>query len=237
MMAMNDTLTESLTEKQWQIAHAIANFLANEQIRFDKESDGIATELKKTVTYLYANKDEPNAGAKFFKYLEILVSKGKQVGHSGKTPEYYRSIEKASKNHLQSEQANAHTMLKILGWSARLVRYYRYNKESNQISAPTFMPQVAATDKPKLRQAETSAKYKEGQIVDAKIVNRLDKIIDPKKTKTTIDYEVDGENLEKSEEIYNIEKKGILLKVGDVVKLKIIEVKDEKIKKFERIGA
>ena len=118
--------TESLTENQWKIAHEIAQTLATDQLRINREtgknSDGIATELKKTVTYLYANQDQPNAGAKFFTYLKTLVGQGWQIGHSGKTPDYYRCIEKACKQHLLGEQANPRTMLLILGWAAGLVR-------------------------------------------------------------------------------------------------------------------
>ena len=225
-------LRESLTEVQWEIADKIARFLAEEQIRLERKSDGIATELKKTITYLYANQDQPSAGAKFFTYLNTLVRHGNQVGHSGKTVDYYRCIEKACKQHLQGEQANPRTMLLILGWAARLVRYHK-----DAISIGEAPPQAeAAPAKPQIRQAKSNYKYKEDQVVDAKILDLTTKDVDSKKTKTTITYEVNGEKLGKPEEIYNIHKKGIFLKVGDVVKLKIIKVEDDIIKKYERLN-
>jgi hypothetical protein len=227
---------ESLNDVQWKIVCDIAETFATEQLRINREigkdSDGLTTELKKTITYLYANQDQPNAGAKFFTYLNTLVGHGKQVGHSGKTPDYYRCIEKACKQHLQGERSNPRTMLMILGWVARLVCYYK-----DAISRSETSPQAeAAPAKPQLHQAKSNYKYKEDQVVDAKIIDLTTKDVDSKKTKTTITYEVDGEKLGKTEEIYNMHKKGISLEIGDVVKLKIIKVENDFIKKYERLN-
>lgn len=230
-MPAPELITESLTEREWEIARAIAQTLAEEQRRLDEKSDGITTELKKTVTYLKANQDQPNAGAKFFTYLNTLVKHGGQIGHSGKTPDYYRCIEKACKQHLQGERGNTQTMLLILGWAARLVRYHK-----EAISIGEASPQEVAFLKPQIRKYESNCKYKEGQIVEAKILEIITKDVDSKKTKTTITYEVDGEKLGKVEEIYNMHKKAIALKVGDVVKLKILKIEIDIIKKYDRMN-
>lgn len=220
-----------LNEIQWKIADAIAQTLAEEQKRLDKKSDGIATELKKTVAYLYANQDQQNAGAKFFIYLNTLVRNGKQVGHSGKTHDYYRCIENACKQHLQREQANPQTMLIILGWASRLVRYHKDAIPMGETSSQA----EAAPEKPKKHQSESNSKsYKEGQIIDAKIIDCITREVDNKKMKTIVTYEVEGEKLGKTEEIYNMHKKGIFLEIGDVVRLKIIKVENDNIKKYER---
>jgi hypothetical protein len=230
-MSNTELVTESLTENQWKIAHAIAQTLAEEQRRLDEKSDGITTELKKTITYLNANQYQPNAGAKFFTYLNTLVKHGGQIGHSGKTPDYYRCIEKACKQHLQGERGNARTMLLILCWVARLVRYHK-----ETISIGEASPQKVAFLKPQICKSESNCKYKEGQIVDAKIVESITRGVDNKKMKTTITYEVDGEKLAKVEEIYNMHKKAISLEVGEVVKLKIIKIENDIIKKYERVN-
>lgn len=221
-----------LNEVQWKKVDEIALFLAEEQRRLDKKSDGIVTELKKTITYLYANQDQPNAGAKFFTYLKTLVGHGQQVGHSGKTPEYYRCIEKACKQHLQDEQVNPRTMLLILGWAARLVRYEKDSMLNREVPSQ----KEAAVTKPEIRQSESNFqyKYKEGQTINAKIIDCTNRKVDSKKIKSTITYDVEGEKLGKTEEIYNMHKKGISLQVGDVVKLKIIKVENDIIKKYER---
>lgn len=227
-----ESVTESLTQAQWEIVDKIAQTLAEDQRRLNKNSDGIVTELKKTITYLYANQNQPNAGAKFFTYLNTLAGHGKQVGHSGKTFDYYRSIEKACKQHLQSERANPRTMLMILGWTARLVRYYKDAMSMSETSSQA----EAVPAKPQFHQAKSNYKYKEDQVVDAKIIDRTTRDVDSKKTKTIITYEVDGEKLGKPEEIYNLHKKGISLEVGDVIKLKIIKVENDIIKKYERLN-
>lgn len=230
----DESLTESLTDVQWKIIHDIANTLATEQLRINKEigkdSDGIVTELKKTITYLYANQDHPDAGAKFFTYLKTLVGHGQQVGHSGKTTEYYRCIKKACKQHLQDEQVNPRTMLLILGWVGRLVRYEKDSLLNREVPGQ----KVVTVTKPKIRQPESNFKYKEGQTINAKIIDCTTREVDSKKAKTTITYEFEGEKIGKTEEIYNMHKKGISLQVSEVVKLKIIKVENGIIKKYER---
>jgi hypothetical protein len=109
---------ESLTESQWQIAHTIAHTLVKE------ETD--VNELGKAIAYLRnaVNQNQSDAGLRFFKYLKTLVSNGRQIGHSGRTPDYYRSIDKVCSQYFQNQQGDAHTILQILGWAARLMRYY-----------------------------------------------------------------------------------------------------------------
>lgn len=212
-----------LNEVQWKKVDEIALFLAEEQRRLDKDSDGIVTELKKTITYLYTNQDQSNGGAKFFTYLKTLVRHGKQVGHSGKTTDYYRCIENACSEYLKDYQDDAMIMLHILGWVARLVRYYKNASSIDEAPA-----------KQKINQLKTNFKYKEGQIINAKIIDCTTKDVDSKKTKTTITYEFEGAKLGKTEEIYNMHKKGISIQVSDIVKLKIIKVENDIIKKYER---
>ncbi|QYO68155.1 dienelactone hydrolase family protein [Leptolyngbya sp. 7M] len=135
-MTITDVSTELLTDTEWQIAHAIAQDLAR------TETD--VNELGKAIAYLrHAIKQNPlDAGSRFFKYLKMLVSNGKQIGHSGKTLGYYRNIDKACSQHLRQAEAEAETMLQILGWAARLMRYYRVTP-IGEISESTSEVQVA----------------------------------------------------------------------------------------------
>lgn len=223
-----DTATENLSmamsEADWQIAHAIAQTLVKQ------ETD--VNEVGKAIAYLRnaVNQNQTDAGSRFFKYLKTLLHNGRTIGHSGRTSDYYRNIEKACSGYLLAYQTKPATMLNILGWTARLIRYYREGGAIGEILTPseiiTSQPQTQVT---------LYAKYQLNQVVDATVVDVITKKVDAKKTKTTVTYALDGEKLPKAEEIYNIEKKGISLKPNDLVKLKIVEISNDSIKKFERL--
>ena len=100
-------VAESLTEVQWQIAHAIAQTLV--------KADTDVNELGKAIAYLRTYANQENAGAKFLEYLKILVRNGRQIGHSKRTTDYYENIENACSQYLKAYQDDAHVMLKILG--------------------------------------------------------------------------------------------------------------------------
>lgn len=102
---------------QWQVAHEIARKLVRE--------GADVNELRKTISYLrkYVNRD--NAGKAFFDFLKTLVCRGNQIGHSKQTITYYKSLNHACEEYLKDYQDQAHKMLLILGWAARLVKYYK----------------------------------------------------------------------------------------------------------------
>lgn len=105
--------TDELTDTQWDIAHAIAQSLV-------KDSTDV-NELGKAIAYLRSILHEPNASDRFFKYLKTLVTHGRQVSHSSRTLDYYRSIEKAC-SPLKQQSLDALALLHILSWASRLVR-------------------------------------------------------------------------------------------------------------------
>lgn len=219
-----------LNDRQWDDAHKIADYLV--------ESNTDVNELNKVITYLRdliaqqpKNQDTNiNVGKQLFTYLKVLVREGKQIAYSNQTPVYYVEIEKACR-HLQSYQQFPQTMLEILGWSSRLTYYYKATA-NNQ--STVFNNQVKS--KP-VKTSNQVGKYQNGQTVVAKVINLVTKKINNKKTKTTVTYEIEQNKLNKSETIYNIEKKGIFLKVGEFVELKITTVHNGMIRKFERLTA
>jgi len=92
---------------------------------------------------------------------------------------------------------------------------------------------IITTSSPaKVSQSDQVNKFCDGQIVEAKVLDIATKVIDSKKTKTTITYEVNGSKLGKTEDFY---KKSVSLAKGDVVKLRITEVKNGNIKKYDRL--
>ncbi|MBN3923780.1 hypothetical protein [Nostoc sp. NMS4] len=198
--------TESLTEAESQLAHNLAITLVKE--------DTDVNEVGKVIAYLRSIVEQPDAGWRFFSYLKTLVTNGRQIGHSGRTPGYYRSIEGACNQYLQSQQANAQTILKILGWAMRLMRYYKVSPiEEMSISQSPQVEQISE------RQAEIaevfqSQKFEIDQVLDATVLavkgNR-------------VTYEMLGTiKLTEKEP-----RKAASLKEGQVVKVKITALKDD----------
>lgn len=208
--------TESLTEAESQLAHNLAITLVKE--------DTDVNEVGKVIAYLRSIVDQPDAGRRFFSYLKILVTNGRQIGHSGRTTSYYRNIERACNQYLQSQQANAQTMLKILGWAMRLMRYYKVSPiEEMSISKSPQVEQISE------RQAEIaevfqSQKFEIDQVLDATVLG-------VKGNKVT--YEM----LETTKLTEKEPKKASSLKEGQVVKVKITALKDNgSIKSVKSIG-
>ncbi|MCF2151054.1 hypothetical protein IQ276_032445 [Desmonostoc muscorum LEGE 12446] len=198
--------TESLTEAESQLAHNLAITLVKE--------DTDVNEVGKVIAYLRSIVEQPDAGRRFFTYLKTLVTNGRQIGHSGRTTDYYRNIERACNQYLQNQQANAQTMLKILGWAVRLMRYYKVSPiEEISISQSTEFEQISE------RQVEIaivfqSQKFEIDQVLDATVLG-------VKGNKVT--YEMLGAiKLTEKEP-----RKAASLKEGQVVKVKISALKDD----------
>lgn len=124
--------TAELTEIQCQIAHAIAQTLVKE--------NADVNELSKAISYLRAYANRENAGASFFEYLKMLVRNGSKIGHSRRTPEYYQSLETACSRYLKAYQDDVSVLLQVLGWSSRLMHYYKNAGPIGEINA--FMIEV-----------------------------------------------------------------------------------------------
>ncbi|MBW4676379.1 MAG: hypothetical protein KME52_20895 [Desmonostoc geniculatum HA4340-LM1] len=198
--------TESLTEVESQLAHNLAITLVKE--------DTDVNEVGKVIAYLRSIVDQPDAGRRFFTYLKTLVTNGRQIGHSGRTTDYYRSIERACNQYLQNEQKNVQTILKILGWAMRLMRYYKVSPiEEMSIFQSTEFEQISE------RQAEIaivfqSQKFEIDQVLDATVLA-------VKGNKVT--YEMLGTiKLTEREP-----KKAASLKEGQLVKVKITVLKED----------
>ena len=203
-MSNTELVTESLTENQWKIAHAIAQTLVKE------ETD--VNELGKAIAYLRnaVNQNQADASSRFFKYLKTLVSNGRQIGHSGKTTDYYRSIDKACSDCLKGFQGDASTLLQILGWAYRLMRYY---KEAGPIGE-VVTPVVESARQVEIAKAIGSHEFAVGQIVEAKVTA-------VKGNKVT--YEILGTiRLTEKEP-----KKAQSLSEGQTVKVELLDIKED----------
>ncbi|MCD8487756.1 MAG: hypothetical protein LRZ84_13745 [Desertifilum sp.] len=202
--------TTHLTERQWQVAGAIASTLVLEEVDVN--------ELKKIISYFraYANSDQ--AGKRFFTYLKTLVRNGDRIGHSQRTLGYYRSIEKTCSQYLESYQEDAFTMLQILGWAARLMQYYK-EVPIGEISEPTIQSEREA----EIQAIKDAHDFKIGQILEATI---------PVIKGNKVTYEVLGTiRLTQKEP-----KQAAILAEGQNIKVEITELKDDgSIKKLKVI--
>ncbi len=160
---MNSNTIYYITDEHLEIAHKIAKFLDKEQKRIEPGKEGISTELSKLITYLDSKiKQNINVDKKerkpsrFFTYIEQLAENGNIIGHSNKTTSYYESISKICNQHLRVYDKKPLVIIQILGWSQRLMRYYKtvdYNDEPDispiipTESVPRKTPKVAETPK------------------------------------------------------------------------------------------
>lgn len=198
----DETLTESLTKLQWDIAHAIAQTLVKDNTDVN--------ELGKAIAYLrdYANRE--NAGVKFFDYLEKLVKHGEQISHSKQTPRYYKNIENACSKYLKAYQDDAQLMLHILGWASRLMRYYKNAGPIEEITAPV----VESARQAEIAEVVANQTFQEGQKIEAKIINKTEK---GKK----VTYEISGAIKLSQKEPKNYDN----LSVGQSVTVEITTIK------------
>ena len=109
-------LTPRLSERQWQIAHIMAQQLVL--------AGADANELGKAQAYLRAIADRADVGEYFLQYLETLARQGDRIGHSQKTKGYYAAMREVCGEHLQADLNNAEALMQIVGWVVRLMRYY-----------------------------------------------------------------------------------------------------------------
>ncbi|RAM51036.1 MAG: hypothetical protein C6Y22_11655 [Hapalosiphonaceae cyanobacterium JJU2] len=197
--------SESLTDQQWDITHAIAQTLV--------KADADVNELGKAIAYLRTVANQPDATSRFFKYLKTLVSNGRQISHSNKTIDYYRSIEKACNDYLKTI-TDSQTILQILGWVSRLMRYYKNaGVPIGEIAISTPSP-IESPRQIEIAKVVKSQEFQVGQILEAKVNN-----INSKK----VTYEILGTiKLTEREP-----KKASVLQEGQTVKVKIVSLRED----------
>jgi len=195
----------SLTDKQWEIAHAIAQTLVQEHTD--------ANEVSKAVAYLRTVIDKNDATSRFLTYLKTLVRDGKMIGHSKKTSGYYTNIETICSQYFKSN-SDASTILQILGWVSRLMKYYNNSGVPiGEITVPTAVV-VESARQAEIAKVTESKEFKEGDTIDAKVT---------KINGNKVSYEILGIiKLTQKEP-----KKASLLQEGQTVKVEVVSLKDD----------
>ncbi|MBD2137675.1 hypothetical protein H6F32_08770 [Anabaena sp. FACHB-1237] len=195
----------NLTDKQWEIAHAIAIELVQENTD--------ANEVSKTVAYLRTIIDKNNATSTFLTYLKVLVKEGKMIGHSKQTSEYYSSINDTCNQYFKAN-SDPQTILQILGWVSRLMKYYNNSGVPiGGISAPVVTV-VESARQAEIAKVTESQEFKEGDIIEAKVT---------KINGNKVTYEILGVIKITEKE----PKKASLLQEGQEVKVKIGALKED----------
>jgi hypothetical protein len=105
----------TMTQADWQVAEAIAQALAKAEIDVN--------ELRKVISYLRWRQNRGLLGDGLFEYLDRLAQHGEV--RSGKTPQYYQTLNRVCRSALEPLQADIERMIQILGWAARLQGYYK----------------------------------------------------------------------------------------------------------------
>ena len=147
--------TDTLTEAQWQIADAIARHLV---------LDGAdVNEVQKAIAYLRSIVDKENAGKQYFDYLKTLVRHGDTIGHSKRTVGYYRSLDSICSQYLTDYQNDAHRMLFLLGWAARLVKYYKEGVPTGELT----VPEIKSEREIELQAVAETHSFEVGQTLEA----------------------------------------------------------------------
>ena len=154
----------TLSERQWKLAHAVA-----QQLVF-READ--ANELGKAMAYLRAIADRSDAGEHFFKYLETLATQGHRIGHSKRTRGYFVSMNEVCQEYLKGEVGNPAALMQIVGWAFRLMRYYTEGVPPDvlkEMVAETEALEVQSERQAEIAEVVAQQEFEVGQQLDAAI--------------------------------------------------------------------
>ena len=159
MQATNTLMDTELTDAQWKIADAIARQLVLDEVDVN--------ELRKAISYLRETVDKENAGKNFFDYLKTLVRHGDTIGHSKRTVGYYRSLDTICSQYLSDYQADPPRMLFLLGWAARLVKYYKDGSPTGELT----VPDIKSERETELQAIADNNTFEIGQVLEATITS------------------------------------------------------------------
>jgi CspA family cold shock protein len=106
--------------------------LADKMARLLDSQGTDVNEVSKCVAFLRDNPD----GVRFFDYLDTVIEDGRAVVRSGRTLDYYRSIRHVCREHLKPYKDDPKTMAQVLGWVARLMRYYAVESRVERLARP-----------------------------------------------------------------------------------------------------
>ena len=157
-----------MDKKQWSIAHDIAFDLV------DWNTD--PNELGKVVAFMRRYKGESDAKNRLMSLVQRLANTRNALVRSSQTQKFYQNIQEACKTHLY-EVSDTGEILTILGWSLRLMRYYRVEperaaEEQRRPQAPRQTAEPRPTQTPQPPKEPEKPKVKVGDRVNATILKK-----------------------------------------------------------------
>lgn len=157
-----------MKQRQWNIAHDLA---------FDLVDWGTdPNELGKVVAFVRRNKQEDKIKDRLASLVQRLSNTRNALIRSRQTQRFYRNIQEAFEKHLHDIEDTKELLL-ILGWSLRLMRYYRVEPKR---AVEEQRPQKPEQQKPKqpsmgssfLKPEVEKPKIKVGDRVNATILKK-----------------------------------------------------------------
>ena len=157
-----------MDKKQWSIAHDIA---------FDLVDWGTdPNELGKVIAFLRRYKGESGAKNRLMSLIQRLANTRNALIRSRQTQRFYQNIQEACETHLH-DVSDTSEILTILGWSLRLMRYYRVEperaaEEQRRSQAQQQTPEQRPTQAPQPSKEPEKPKVKIGDRVNATILKK-----------------------------------------------------------------
>ena len=196
-----------MDKRQWEIAHDIA---------FDLVDWGTdPNELGKVIAFIRRHKGESDAKSRLMSLVQRLANTQNALIRSRQTQRFYRNIQEACQKHLR-DISDTNEILTVLGWSLRLMRYYRVEPEraadeQRRPQEPRQTPEPRSAQRQQLPKAPEKPRVRVGQKVNATILKK-------EGSQVTVQLQT-GENEELVFEGPYYPKK-----VGEKVKLRVTEV-------------
>lgn len=157
-----------MDKKQWSIAHDIA---------FDLVDWGTdPNELGKVVAFMRSCKGESDAKDRLMSLVQRLAGTQNALIRSRQTQRFYRNIQEACETHLY-DVSDTGEILTILGWSLRLMRYYRVEpkratEEQRRPQKPRQTPEPRPTQTPQPPKEPEKPEIEVGDKVNAIILKK-----------------------------------------------------------------
>lgn len=118
------------------IADKVANEMAYEFDRLGTDPNEVSFALATLRQMLSEQEGKREIGPQFFRFVDTVVREGRAVVRSGRTLDYYRQILEVCREHLSPYQDDPEKMAYILGWAARLMRYYAVEDKLGRKAGP-----------------------------------------------------------------------------------------------------
>ena len=157
-----------MDEKQWEIAHDIA---------FDLVDWGTdPNELGKVIAFIRRHQGESDTKNRLMMLVQRLANTRNALIRSRQTQRFYRNIQEACQKHLRNI-SDTDEILTVLGWSLRLMRYYRVEPEraaeaQRRSQEPRQTPQPRPTQRLQTQREPEKPKVRVGQKVNATILEK-----------------------------------------------------------------